>query len=109
VAPLSGLELLECHSSHPLELEAIQIAAAPWTLVLVANLTPRAATVELGPAGEQPAIRRLNAETVRRHLFATDGLRDRWDALGGGGAGTLELELSGFEISVLRWRDPSGR
>ena len=104
LAPLSGLELLECHSSDPLGIGAIQITAPPWVLVLVANLTPRGTMIELGPAGADPAIRRLNADTLRRHLFATDGLRDRWDPLDGDGAGTLELELSGYEVSVLRWR-----
>ncbi|HEY1515927.1 MAG TPA: hypothetical protein VGF91_05890 [Solirubrobacteraceae bacterium] len=107
LAPLSGLELLECHSPDPLELEAIQIAAPPWTLALVANLTPRGTMIELGPAGQHPEIRRLNADTIRRHLFATDGLRDRWDTLDRGGSGTLELELSGYEVSVLRWRSTS--
>ncbi len=106
LAPLSGLELLECHSSHPLELEAIQIAAPPWVVVVVANLTPHRTKVELGPTGGDPAIRRLNAETVRRHMFATDGLRERWDTLGGGGSAALELDLSGFEVSVLRWPSP---
>ena len=109
VAPLSGLELLECHSSDPLELEAIQIAAPPWTLVLVANLTPRGTMIELGPAGRHPEVRRLNADTIRRHLFAIDGLRDRWATLGGGGSVTLELELSGYEVSVLRWHSTSPR
>lgn len=108
LAPRSGLEMLECRSSHPLEVEAIQIAEPPWVVVLVANLTPRRTKVELGPIGANPTIRRLNADTVRRHLLATDGLRDRWDSLGGG-SGAMELELSGFEISVLRWRGPSLR
>lgn len=109
LAPLSGLELLECHSSDPLGLAAIQIAAPPWILVLVANLTPRGTMIELGPAGADPGIRRLNADIVRRHLFASDGLRDCWDTLDSGGAGPLELELSGYEVSVLRWRSPLRR
>jgi D-apionolactonase len=104
LAPLSGLELLECNSSHPLELEAIHIAVAGEVRLLVANMTPRAATAELRPIGVDPEIWRLNADTVRRHLFQAGGVRERWNQLAGGDGGVLELELSPFEISVLRWR-----
>jgi D-apionolactonase len=109
LAPLSGLELLECHSSDPLAVQAVQIAAGAETvLALVANLTPHRSAVELGPIGADAAIRRLNTDTVRRHMYATDGLRDRWDALGTRAGEALELDLSGYEISVLRWRAPAG-
>jgi D-apionolactonase len=103
LAPLSGLEMLECNSSHPLELEAIHIAAAGEVLLLVANLTPRAARAKLEPIGVDPEICRLNGDTVRRHVD-TGGARECWSQLRGGDGGTVELALSPFEVSFLRWR-----
>jgi hypothetical protein len=108
LAPMSGCDMLDCRSSRPLELEAIQIAAPGAVVVLVANLAARPTKVVLEPVGADPVIRRLNAGTVRRHLFAADGLRDRWDSLGAGGGGAVEIDLSGYEISVLRWPAPGG-
>ena len=47
LAPLSGLELTECVSSHPLEVAAIHAEGT----TIVANLTPYDSVVELGTGG----------------------------------------------------------
>jgi D-apionolactonase len=103
LAPLSGLELLECTSSEPLTVEAMQLASAQSRLVLVANVTPRPQRVGVSMIGRGAVIRRLTVEAVRAHLG--ENLRDGWNRAQIGDGGRLELELSGYEISILRW-DP---
>jgi hypothetical protein len=103
LAPLSGLELLECTSSEPLTVEAMQMASAQSRLVLVANLTPRPQRAGLSMIGRDAVIRRLNVEAVRRHLGESS--REGWERAKIGDGGRLELDLSGYEISILRW-DP---
>ena len=112
LAPLSGLEMLECNSSHPLELEAIHLATAGELLLLVANLTPRTATAELRADRRRP--RDLSPE--RRHRSPSSppipmASRESWNQLRAADGAVVELELSPFEVSVLRWRavgDPAG-
>jgi hypothetical protein len=105
LAELSGLELLECTSSEPLTVEAMQVASSRARLVLVANLTPRPQRVGLSLIGRDAVIRRLTVEAVRRNLG--ESLREGWDRAEIGDGGQLELELSGYEISILRC-DPGG-
>jgi hypothetical protein len=103
LAPLSEFELLECATSRPLELEAIQIAGPSDITALVANLLPRRATVELTPIPAGARIRRINTDTTRRQMSTAALGGERWDPVEAGRAGTLELDLSGYEVSVLRW------
>ncbi len=106
LAELSGLELLECTSSEPLTVEAMQVASDRSRLVLVANVTPHAQRVGLSMIGSDAVIRRLTVEAVRGHLGET--LPDGWDRAQTGDGGRLELELSGYEISILRWDTGAG-
>jgi len=46
LAPLAGLELLECRSSHPLEIDAMQVVSADGVVAVVVNLTARPQVVE---------------------------------------------------------------
>jgi hypothetical protein len=48
-------------------------------------------------------IRRLTVEAVRGQLCGSS--REECDRAQRGGDGRLELDLSGYEVSVLRW-DP---
>jgi hypothetical protein len=99
LAELSGAELLECTSSEPLTVEAMQAAIGQprLRLVLVANLTSRPQRVELSRLGRGAAIRRLTAQTLRRQQA------DSWNRAQMGDGGRLELDLSGYEVSILRW------
>lgn len=99
LARLSGAELLKCTSSEPLTVEAMQVAIGQSRLLLVANLTSRPRQVELGRLGRGAAIRRLTVETLRQQHGEPDG----WDQMQIGDGGRLELDLSGYEISILRW------
>jgi hypothetical protein len=106
LAKLSGHELLECISSEPLTVEAMQVTSFQSRLVLVANVTPRPQRVVLSMIGRDAVIRRLNVEAVRGHLCGTP--REGWNRAQVGDDGPLELDLSGYEISILRWDARAG-
>ncbi len=59
LAPLAGMGLLECRSSQPLEVDAMQIASADGVVAVVANLTARSQVVELESTGADSGRRRL--------------------------------------------------
>jgi D-apionolactonase len=91
-----GGEVLRCESSDVLSAVGLAVSDGDATRLLVANLTPTALEVSVGPLDGQRTLRRLNEETAAEAAGDPHAFRERWEVVAADGE--LELTLAPYEV-----------
>jgi hypothetical protein len=98
VAEWKGGELVEARSNDPLAVDAFAMQAGDALHLLVANMSWKPQTVQVGSVeANQVKIRRLDEETAALATSDPDGFRQSFDSRAVEG-GVLELELLPYAV-----------
>jgi hypothetical protein len=94
-------ELLEARSNDPLAVTALALRTGERMVVLVANLTPRPQTVQVGPLeGDAVRLRRLDEQTIAEAGSQPERFRQSYET-SSTSDGRLKLELLPYAVVTM--------
>ena len=96
VCELRGATVLACETTRPLEVAGLAVRNAGGESLIMANLTPRALSVEVRGLAGTPSIRRLNEESAERAAYDPRAFRDTFERMP-----ATHLELGPYETARI--------